>query len=133
MRIILTKQDLLDAGFSFGLDQIEQLAQQMANSPGDLPTLHWLVDHLAGSQGFQRRLQGSSAGLAIMTRFRAMATDLIRRDLIRAGQPPSEAGLVFAIGGVFATLDHWIATQCLEPQPALVRRLRQQIHAATRA
>ena len=55
-----TKQDLLDSEFSFGLVEIEHLAQSLHGN--DLPTLAWLVDHLSQSQGFRRRLQGSGAG-----------------------------------------------------------------------
>ena len=124
-----TKQDLLDSGFSFGLVEIEHLAQSLHGN--DLPTLAWLVDHLSQSQGFRRRLQGSRAGHAIMARFRAMTTDLLRRDLTRAGHQTDEHALTFVTGGLFATLDHWLASNCREPQAALIQRLYRQITALT--
>ena len=122
-----TKQDLLESGFSFGLAEIEQLAQMLHGD--DLPTLAWLVDHLSQSQGFRRRLHGSAAGHAIMTRFRAMTRDLIRRDLIRAGHEVTEPDLTFLIGGIFATTEAWLAQGCLQPQTALIHGLRRQIDA----
>ena len=122
-----TKQDLLDSGFSFGLAEIEHLAASLHGN--DLPTLAWLVDHLSQSQGFRRRLQGSAAGHAIMVRFRAMTTDLIRRDLIRAGKPVSDDTMTFLIGGIFAVVETWLAQGCREPQAALRQRLRRQIDA----
>ncbi len=122
-----TKQDLLDRGFGFGLVEIEQLGQRLQGDGSAMPTLAWLVDHLAGSQGFRRRLQGSAAGHAIMSRFRTMTTELIRRDLVRAGVPVSDENLTFAVGGLFAALEVWLAQGCREPQPALIQRLRRQI------
>ena len=122
-----TKQDLLDTGFGFGLAEVEHLAAEMAHRPGSLPTLHWLVDHLASAQELERRLQGSAAGHAIMARFRAMTTDLLRRDLTRAGHTTSDQDLTFAIGGLFATLDDWLASGCREGQPALIQRLQGQM------
>ena len=101
-----TKQDLLDSGFSFGLVEIEHLAQSLRGN--DLPTLAWLVDHLSQSQGFRRRLQGS-----------------------RAGHQTDGHALTFVIGGLFATLDHWLASNCREPQAALIQRLHRQITALT--
>ena len=123
------KQDLLDSGFAFGAEEIEKIALQMQNPAGDLPTLVWLVDHLASSQGFRRRLQGSSAGHAIMTRFKVMTSDLLRRDLERLGHPVPDETLVFLIGGIFARIEGWLAQGCRQPQPELVASLRKQISA----
>ncbi len=120
-----TKQDLLDSGFNFGLAEIEQ----MASAATDLPTLDWLVAHLATSKGFQRRLQGTQAGHAIMQRFRGLTGDLIRRDLTRAGKPVSDDTMTFLIGGIFAVVEAWLATNCREPQVALIQRLRRLIAA----
>jgi AcrR family transcriptional regulator len=122
-----TKQDLLDSGFALGAEEIEKLAQQMPASAGDLPVLVWLVDHLASSQGFRRRLQGSSAGHAIMTRFKAMTSDLLRRDLERQGRPVVEETLTFLVGGIFARIEAWLAQGCRQPQPDLVASLRKQV------
>ena len=124
-----TKQDLLDTGFALGAAEIEAVALRMRAAPADLPTLVWLVEHLAASQGFRRRLQGSSAGHAIMTRFKAMTTDLIRRDLERAGTPVSGETLTFLIGGVFATVETWLAGGGPEPQAVLLESLRRHIRA----
>jgi hypothetical protein len=99
----------------------------MQAAPTELPTLLWLVDHLASSQGFRRRLQGSSAGHTIMTRFRTMTTDLIRRDLDRAGMPVRNETLTFLIGGIFARIEAWLAQSDAEPQPALISSLHRHI------
>ena len=128
-----TKQDLLDAGFALGLQEINRQIAALPATPDRLHSLDWLVAHMSNSQGFQRRLQGSSAGFAIMLRFRAMTSDLMRRDLQRLGQPASEQGLTFVMGGLFAATEGWLATGCREPQAALIRRLRLQIDAVLAA
>lgn len=123
-----TKQDLLDSGFALGLEQIEQIARSMDHK-AELPTVSWLVAHLASSQGFRRHLQGSAAGHGIMLRFRAMSTDLIRSDLHRLGWTTTDDNLTFVIGGVFARIEAWLATGCPEPQTTLAANLRRQIAA----
>lgn len=122
-----TKQDLLDMGFAMGEAEVGRQAAA-ATGPG-LPTLSWLVAHLAGAQGFQRRLQGSPAGFAIMQRFRAMTTGLIRRDLRAAGLNVPDTDLTFAMGGLFAVLEVWQAQGCVERQPDLIQRLDRQIRS----
>lgn len=126
-----TKQDLLDAGFAVGAAEIERLALARPQDATRLPTLDWLVDHLGSSQGIQRRLQGSAAGHAIMLRFRLMTTDLMRRDLQRLGQPVTEADLTFLIGGIFATVEAWLAQGCRESQTVVIGRLLRQINAVS--
>lgn len=121
-----TKQDLLDSGFAMGTAEIEHLAQAM-DPKADLPTLSWLTGHLAQSQAFRRRLQGSPAGHSIMARFRAMTADLLHRDLIRQGHQISGADMTFLTGGLFAVLEAWLATNCAQPQAALIAGLREQI------
>ncbi len=121
-----TKQDVLDMGFAVGLAEVERHA---AAAPGPLPTLHWLVGHLASVAGFQRRLQGTAAGSLIMTRFRAMTSGLMRRDLEARGQTVTNADLIFVMGGIFAATDLWLANACEEPQATLIRRLERQIKA----
>ncbi len=124
-----TKQVLLDSGFGFGFVEIEQFGRRLQGGGTSMPTLARQVDHLAQSQGFRRRLQGSAAGHAIMLRFRAMTTELIHRDLIRAGRTVSDDALTFLIGGLFAVLESWLAQGCREPQPAVIARLHRQIDA----
>ena len=63
-----------------------------------------------------------------MSRFHAMTTELIRRDLVRLGRIPYDA-LTFVIGGLFAALENWLATNCREPQSTLIQRLRREITA----
>ena len=100
-----TKQDLLDAGFALGLQEINRQIAALPATPDRLHSLDWLVAHLSNAQGFQRRLQGSSAGFTIMLRFRAMTSELMRRDLQRQGHPVSEQGLTFVMGGLFAAIE----------------------------
>ncbi len=125
-----TKQDLLDSGFAVGLAEIEQLAASMDQTT-DLPTLTWLIDHLAQSQGFRRRLHGSPAGHSIMARFRSMTADLLHRDLIRAGHKTSETDLTFLTGGIFAVIEAWLASGCATPQSTITATLRRQIDLLT--
>lgn len=123
-----TRQDLLDAGFAMGA---EALADQIAALPADparLAVLEWLVDHCAGSQGFMRRVRGSAAGQVILARFQAMIGGLLARNLPQHSQVLPE-DMAFLTGGVFASLDAWIATGCRTPQAVLVQRLRRQIDA----
>lgn len=123
-----TKQDLLDSGFALGATEI---AAQIANRApeGRLHTLEWLVDHVGEAQGFQRRVQGTPAGQAIMARFRAMTADLLRADLERFGTPISAEDLAFLTGGIFAVIEAWVAQGCREPKPALILRLTLRIDA----
>jgi AcrR family transcriptional regulator len=117
-----TKQDLLDAGFADG-------ATAIAQSLGDTPTLAWLVAHAADSQGFMRRVKGSAAGHSIQARFHAMTRDLLQKDLLRQHGAVSDADIIFIAGGVFATIDAWVAQGCREAQGALLGRLQAQIAA----
>jgi AcrR family transcriptional regulator len=123
-----TKQDLLDAGFAMGAGAVADQIAALSADPARLAVLEWLVDHAAGSQGFMRRVRGTAAGQVILARFQAMIGTLLARDLARQGGVAS-GEMVFLTGGVFASLDAWIATGCREPQALLVQRLRRLIDA----
>jgi AcrR family transcriptional regulator len=124
-----TKQDLLNAGFAKGADEIAAMILSKPADPARLGTLDWLVCHTAGSSGFLRRVQGSPSGQPILSRFRAMTTDFLRRDLERLGRCPDPSDIAFAAGGAFAAVEHWIAQGCREDADALVRRLSERIMA----
>jgi AcrR family transcriptional regulator len=117
-----TKQDLLDAGIADG-------AAAIAQSMDDTPTLAWLVAHAADSQGFMRRVKGSAAGYAIQARFHAMTQALLRNDLTRLHGAINDADITFIAGGVFATIDAWLAQGCREAEGAMIGRLQGQIGA----
>lgn len=122
-----TKQDLLDAGFALGAAEISRQINALPANSARLHTLDWLVDHIASSQGFHRRVQGSTAGQTILNRFRLMTTELLGKDLRRLNMPATDADLTFIVGGVFATIEAWIAQGCRESKPAFTQRLRALI------
>jgi AcrR family transcriptional regulator len=121
-----TKQDLLDAGFAMGAEDVATQIAHLPSDPARLAVLEWLVNHTAESQGFMRRVRGSAAGQVILTRFQAMIGALLARDL-DALEPIRPEDQAFLTGGVFAALNVWLTQGCREPQPALVARLRRQI------
>lgn len=122
-----TKQDLLDVGFA---DTAAQIARDMQTLAGSgLQTLDWLVAHAAQSQGFMRRVKGSSAGHSIQARFHATTRALLRDDLARQHRTVTDADITFIAGGVFASIDVWVAQGCREPQTAVIKRLQAQIAA----
>jgi AcrR family transcriptional regulator len=118
-----TKQDLLDEGFAQGAAQLETLAAE----GGLVGTLDWLLAHLQSASGFHRRLQGSPAGHAIMTRFRRVIRDRIAQDYIAAGLVPVPEDLNFAVGGVFAVIEAWMSSGCREANASVGEGLRQRI------
>lgn len=122
-----TKQDLLEAGFALGAAEISRQIAAMPATSDRMHTLDWLVDHIGASQGFHRRVQGSPAGQTILNRFRAMTTELLRKDLQRLNMRVGDAELVFIAGGVFAAIEAWIAQGCRESTAALIGRLRATI------
>ena len=122
-----TKQDLLDAGFALGAAEIRHHIAALPANSARLHTLDWLVDHIGASQGFHARVRGTMAGQIILARFRAMTSELLAKDLQRVHLPTSVADLTFIVGGVFATIEAWIAQGCRESKPALTQRLRQTI------
>jgi AcrR family transcriptional regulator len=126
------KHDLLDAGFASGASEIEDLIRAMAADPARLPTVVWLVGHVADSSGFVRRVQGTQPGQAILSRFRATVTAYLRRDLGRMGLSPADSDLAFAVGGTFGAIEHWVSRNCAEGTDAMVRRLSAGIMAAVR-
>lgn len=126
-----TKQDLLDAGFAMGADDVAAQIAALPADPARLAVLEWLVDHTAGSQGFKRRVRGSAAGQIILSRFQAVVGTLLARDLSQQGTVTVE-DQTFVTGGVFASLDAWLMQGCQEPQAALVARLRRQIDGVVR-
>jgi AcrR family transcriptional regulator len=125
-----TKQDLLDAGFALGAAEVAAEMAALPIDPERLAVLEWLVDHAARSQGFMRRVRGSAAGQVIMARFQAMIAQLLAQDLGRRG-PVSDADLVFVTGGVFASIEAWLASGARDPRK-LVLRLRGQIDVVLR-
>jgi AcrR family transcriptional regulator len=120
------KQDLLDAGFADGAAAI---AQNLHAAKTGLPTLDWLMAHAAESQGFMRRVKGSAAGHAIQARFHTMTRELLRDDLKRQHGVVSDESIIFIAGGVFATIDAWVAQGCREAPAVLIVRLHGQIAA----
>lgn len=122
-----TKQDLLDAGFALGAMEINRQITAMPANSARLHTLDWLIDHIAASQGFHRRVQGSAAGQTILNRFRLMTTDLLGKDLRRLNMPATDADLTFIAGGVFSAIEAWIAQGCRESKVMLTQRLRGTI------
>ncbi len=118
---------------SQGAAEVERRMRALPPDPSRLATLDWLADHVAGSQGFLRRVQGSSAGSVIQARFRQMTGNLIRRDLERLSMPATDAEMTFLTGGVFAAIDDWVGKGCKEPRKTLTRRLRAQIDAVLAA
>lgn len=125
-----TKQDLLDAGFALGAAEVATEMAALPVDPERLAVLEWLVDHAVSSQGFMRRVRGSAAGQVIMTRFQAMIAQLLAQDLGRRGAV-SDADLAFVTGGVFASIEAWLASGARDPR-RLVLRLRGQIDAVLR-
>jgi AcrR family transcriptional regulator len=125
-----TKQDLLDAGFALGAAEVQAEMAALPPDPARLAVLEWLVDHAVSSQGFMRRVRGSAAGQVIMTRFQTMIAQLLAQDLERMGAV-DDADLAFVTGGVFASIEAWLAAGARNPQ-ALVLRLRRQIDAVMR-
>jgi AcrR family transcriptional regulator len=129
-----TKQDLLDAGFALGAAEVAAEMAALPIDPERLAVLEWLVDHAARSQGFMRRVRGSAAGQVIMARFQAMIAQLLAQAngfaLGRRG-PVSDADLVFVTGGVFASIEAWLASGARDPRK-LVLRLRGQIDVVLR-
>lgn len=118
-----TKQDLLDEVFAAGEAQLANQAQD-----GGLDaTLLWLVEHLATGAAFHRRLQGSSAGHAIMTRFRRQMRDRFAASLEAEGRRVSVLELDFMTGGVFAVLESWMQGGCREPAHGLARTLARHM------
>jgi AcrR family transcriptional regulator len=118
-----TKQDLLDEVFVAGEAQLANQAQD-----GGLDaTLDWLVEHLATGAAFHRRLQGSSAGHAIMSRFRRQMRDRFAAALEAEGRKVSPLDLDFLTGGVFAVLESWMQGGCREPAHGLARDMAQQM------
>ena len=106
-----TRTDLLDDVFAAGEEAIP---------PGGLDaTLLWLAGRLAEAQGFHRRLQGTQAGHAIMTRFRRATRGRLVEDLGAEARAPEAMGADYLTGGVFAVLEAWMAGGCHEA-PALV-------------
>lgn len=124
-----TKQDVLDAAFDAGSAEIERQILSLPQDSTRLHSLDWLVDHVSGSHGFLRRVQGSEAGHAILARFRTMTAALLQRDLQRLAVLVSETDLLFISGGIFAVIEAWVAQNFREPKPALIARLRRQIDA----
>ena len=118
-----TKQDLLDEVFAAGEAQLADQAQD-----GGLDaTLLWLVEHLATGVAFHRRLQGSSAGHAIMSRFRRQMRDRFATALGAEGRKVSAFDLDFLTGGVFAVLESWMQGGCSVAAEAIARRLSKQM------
>lgn len=118
-----TKQDLLDEVFATGEAQLAEQAQ----GGGLDATLLWLVEHLATGAAFHRRLQGSSAGHAIMTRFRRQMRDRFAAALNAEGRKVSPLDLDFLTGGVFAVLESWMQGGCRETAPVLAYEVAQQM------
>jgi AcrR family transcriptional regulator len=118
-----TKQDLLDEVFAAGEAQLADQAQD-----GGLDaTLFWLVEHLATGAAFHRRLQGSSAGHAIMSRFRRQMRDRFATALDAEGRKVSAFELDFLTGGVFTVLESWMLGGCREPSPVLAQTLARHM------
>lgn len=122
-----TKQDLLDEGFADGAAQLDT----MAAGTGLAGTMDWLARHLQGAAAFHRRLQGSTAGQAIMSRFRRLIRDRIARDQGCTGKG-QEADLDFAVGGVFAVLETWLSSGCKEDVSTVVDGLVQRVLRVTK-
>jgi AcrR family transcriptional regulator len=118
-----TKQDLLDEVFAAGEAQLADQAQD-----GGLDaTLLWLAEHLATGAAFHRRLQGSSAGHAIMSRFRRQMRDRFATALGAEGCKVSQLEVDFLTGGVFAVLESWMQGGCREPSLMLAKTLARQM------
>jgi AcrR family transcriptional regulator len=118
-----TKQDLLDAVFAAGEAQLADHAQD-AGLDG---TLLWLTQHLATGAAFHRRLQGTPAGHAIMTRFRRQMRARFADGLAAEGHTVSPQGLDFLTGGVFAVLESWMQGGCQRAAHALAHDLTLQL------
>jgi AcrR family transcriptional regulator len=126
------KQDLLHAGFASGASEIEEVIRAIPADPARLPTVVWLVGHVADSSGFLRRVQGTQPGQAILQRFRATVTACLRRDLERLSLSPADNDLAFAVGGTFGAIEHWVSRSCAGGTDAMIRRLSAGIMAAVR-
>lgn len=122
-----TKQDLLDEGFANGAAQLETLAA----GAGLAETLDWLVRHLQDAAVFHRRLQGSAAGQAITARFRRLIREQIARDQGNADGRLEGLDLEFAVGGVFAVLEVWLAAGCRDDVTTVVDGLMQRVLRVT--
>ncbi|MDO8885099.1 MAG: TetR/AcrR family transcriptional regulator [Pseudotabrizicola sp.] len=118
-----TKQDLLDEVFAAG----EAALADQAQDGGLDGTLLWLVEHLATGAAFHRRLQGSPAGHAIMTRFRRQMRARFAVGLTAEGHAVSPQVLDFLTGGVFAVLESWMQGGCQEAARPLAQDLAQHM------
>jgi AcrR family transcriptional regulator len=122
-----TKQDLLDAGFSLAGADIRAEVLSRPSRDGRLATLDWLIAHVGDSRGFLRRINGSAAGLLILNRFRRTTAGVLQAELARLGWPPDPSALAFMTGGVFAVIEHWLATGCPVPPDRLAATLSAQV------
>ena len=118
-----TRQDLLDDVFAAGEEHLADLSR----AGGLEATLIWLADHLSGAAVFHRRLQGSTAGHAIMTRFRRQMRARFAEVLAAESHNISPRDLDFITGGVFSVLESWMQGGCREPTQPLVLHLVQLI------
>lgn len=119
-----TKQDLLDAGFALGTaDAIRDMQDRPADG-GRVATVQWLINHLAGSKTFLRRLRSSPAGVAINARFKETVRTLLADELARLGYTSDDSQVTFLAGGVFAVAERWMDTGGHETPEAMADRLQ---------
>jgi AcrR family transcriptional regulator len=118
-----TKQDLLEEVFAAGEARLADQAQ----GGGLDATLLWLVEHLASGAAFHRRLQGTPAGHAIMTRFRRQMRARFSDALAAEGWTVNPQHLDFLTGGVFAVLESWMQGGSREAAQPLARNLAHQM------
>lgn len=122
-----TKQDLLDEGFA----EVEAQLSAPPGKGGLAATITWLVQHLESASNFHRRLQGSTAGHAIMGRFRRLMRERIAKDLTEDGIAASSHNLDFAVGGMFALLEGWLASGRREDPVLIGAELTRLVRQAT--
>ena len=124
-----TKQDLLNAGFSLATDEIRKAVLARKVQEGQLATVDWLIAHVSDSQGFMRRVQGTSAGLVILHRFRATFAVVLRDELARRGHLPRDLPFNFQVGGLFYVVEQWLQSKDGLDAKALGAALSAQILA----
>jgi len=108
------KADLLDEVFA---DRMRAVTP--ARRAGDpLGTIDWLVDHVAEAPGFLAHAMAGGRGDALLPRFRAALTSVLRRELEALGVSDAGAKAAYVIGG---SLSYLAETGEPDAKPALQR------------
>ncbi len=103
------KFDLLDFGFSHGMEAARIFVQSSKTEEVRWATFDWLFTHIAGKHEFYK--ETGPANEFIFARFQRSVCELLTYELTLKRKACSSEAVAFAVGGVFSVLKTQVAKQ----------------------